>query len=371
VSALRSLEPVRIARELSRSLTDELDFRRELSNLVRISANFADNGAYAFPAPLPELSGQAVLTETIVDGVRLSQVLGNLGPQTDDVVRSIADMYFHMIFIDGLFHADPHPGNLLLLPDGRLGVLDFGKCGRLRDGMREAFIDFLGAVLGNDIEEATRCMLLVAPGPAGLDPARLQADLEAWVEQYFPGMPGSASMHSDLGQACAALLSIVREYQLRMPTDLSLMLIVVMQLQGLLNESGSSLTLTELLMPFAGQLREERLSPKRIARDAMRTARRWEHLIEVLPADLTRLLEASSRGEMKIPLSVNGLDRPVNRLAYALIATATINGAAQLLARRAEPTVGRVSIPGLVSTATAAYLGVHVVRSIRKAGGLA
>ena len=370
VPALRTLEPERIARELSRSLLDELDFRRELSNLVRIAANFEGDDAFVFPAPLPELSGSAVLTETSVDGVRLSKVLSTLGPQADAVIHSITDMYFQMIFIDGLFHADPHPGNLLLLPDGRLGVLDFGKCGRLRDGMREAFIDFLAAVLGGDMEEATRCMLLVAPGPGGLDSGRLQADLEAWVEQYFPGTTGSATMHADLGPAIAALLALVREYQLRMPADITLMLIVIMQLQGLLDESGSRLTLTQLLMPFAGQLKQERLSPKRIARDAMRTARRWEHLLEVLPGDLTRLLEASSRGDLKVPLTVGGLDRPVNRLAYALIATATINGTAQLLSRRAEPTVRSISVPGLVGTAASAYLGLHVIRAIKRAGGL-
>ncbi len=371
VAATRVMQPVQVAHQLSTSLTDELDFRRELGNLVRISANFAGNDAYAFPTPFPELSGEAVLTESRIEGTRFSTVINDLSvDQANAIIQLIANMYFQMIFVDGLFHADPHPGNLLILDDGRLGVLDFGKCGRLRDGMREAFIDFLASVLTGDIEESTRCMLKVAPGPSDLDETRLQAELEGWIETYFPGSAGSATMHADLGSAIAALLDIVRQYNLRMPTDMSLMLIVMMQLQGILQESGSTLTLTQLLMPYAQEIQKERMSPKRMMRKALGTAHRWEHLLEVLPGDLTRLLEATSRGELKVPLTISGIDRPVNRLAYALVATATINGTAQMLSRKAGPTVGRVSVPGLVGTAASAYLGYHVIRAIHKAGGL-
>lgn len=370
VPASRSFQPVRVAKELSDSLRQELDFRREVGNLVRVTQNFADSPQYVFPAPLTELSGEAVLTMSRLDGTRLSDVIEDLGSHTDDVIRMIADMYFHMIFVDGLFHADPHPGNLLLLPDGRLGVLDFGKVGRLRDGLREAFVDFLAAVFSDDIEEATRCMLAVAPGPPGLDTTALAVDLEAWMEQYFPSNAGGVAQQTDLGAPVSALVEIVHAYQLRMPADISLMLIVVVQLQGLLRESGSSLTLTELLLPYAQQMRMERLSPKRLLREVTRTAHRWEHLISVLPGDLTRMFEAGSRGDLKVPLVVQGLDKPINRLAYALMATATISGATSLLSRRTAPTVGRVSIPGLVGAAASTYLSLEVIRAARKSGGL-
>lgn len=371
IPALRSLQPARVARELSRSLEEELDFRRELANLMRVTANFADSTAYVFPTPFPELSGSAVLTESVVEGTRLSAVIDNLGPHADDVIHAITDLYFHMIFVDGFFHADPHPGNLLILDDGRLGVLDFGKCGRLRDGMRESFVDFLAAVFGDDIEEATRCMLAVAPGPRTLDISMLSADLDDWIATYFPASSGGLpDPHTNLGGAVQALLSLVSTYQLRMPADMALMLLVVMQLQGLLEESGSSLTLTQLLMPYAQQLRQERMSPKRLLRSVTRTAHRWERLLDVLPGDLTRLFEAGSQGELKVPLEVNGLDRPVNRLAYALVASAAISGATTLLGRRTQPTVRDVSVPGVIATAASAFLAIEVVRGVRRSGGL-
>ncbi len=357
----------RLVGEMVDSLEQELDFHHELLNLQVISGNFATSPEFVFPEPIPELSGDAVLTETALDGTRLSEIMTDLGARRDPLIRQLTGLYFKMIFEDGLFHADPHPGNLLVMPDGRLGVLDFGKCGRIQEGMREAFVDFLAAVFGDDMEEATRCMLLVAPGPRTLDTDLLARELTAWKELFFAPTQGQ---HADLGAAVRALLDIVDRYRLQMPSEVALMLVVVVELQGILEETGTPLQLSELLMPYAAQLRRERLSPKRLWRSATRRAHRWEHLIDVLPDDLARLLEASSRSELKVPLVVEGLDRPVNRLAYALVTAATIQGSSQLLARGTAPTYKETSIPGLVGTGVATYLAVQILRSIRRAGGV-
>ena len=225
----------------------------------------------------------------------------------------------------------------------------------------------LAAVFGDDLEEATRCMLLVAPGPRTLDTDLLARELTVWKELFFTPTDGQ---HADLGAAVRALLDIVDRYRLEMPSEVALMLVVVVELQGILEETGTPLQLSQLLMPYAAQLRRERLSPKRLWRSATRRAHRWEHLLDVLPDDLARLLEASSRSELKVPLVVEGLDRPVNRLAYALVTAATIQGSSQLLARGTAPTYRETSVPGLVGTGVATYLAVQVLRSIRRAGGV-
>ncbi len=359
----------RIVGELVESLEQELDFHHELLNLQVISSNFAGSSQFVFPEPMPELSGEAVLTETALDGTRLSEVITDLGARRDPVIRQLTSLYFKMIFEDGLFHADPHPGNLLIMPDGRLGVLDFGKCGRIRDDVREAFVDFLAAIFGDDLEEATRCMLLVAPGPRTLDTDLLVRELSVWKDAYFAS-GGPDGQRTDLGSAVRALLDIVDRYRLQMPSEVALMLVVVVELQGILEATGTPLQLSQLLMPYAAQLRSERLSPKRLWRSATRRAHRWEHLLDVLPDDLSRLLEASSRSELKVPLVVEGLDRPVNRLAYALVTAATIQGSSQLLARGAGPTYRDTSIAGLVGSGVSAYLAVQILRSIRRAGGV-
>ena len=359
----------RIVRELAESLEQELDFHHELLNLQVISANFARSTEYAFPEAIPELCGEAVLTETVLDGTQLSRVITDLGARRDTVIQQLAGLYFKMIFEDGIFHADPHPGNLLLLPDGRLGVLDFGKCGRLRDDVREAFVDFLAAVFGDDLDEVTRCLLLVAPGPVTLDTDLLTRELAVWKARFFPAS-ASEREDADLGAAVSALLDLTNRYQLQLPNDVALMLMVVVELQGILEQTGTTLRLSQLLLPYAARLRSERLSPHRLWRSATRRAHRWEHLLDVLPGDLARIVEAGSRSELKVPLAVEGLDRPINRMAYALVTAATIQGASSLLSRGTAPTYREVSVPGLVGTGVSAYLAVHILRSIRRSGGV-
>lgn len=365
----RQLGAARVVGELVESLEQELDFHHELLNLQVISTNFAGSTQFAFPEAIPDLSAESVLTETVLEGTPLSDAITDLGARRDVVIKQLADLYFKMIFEDGLFHADPHPGNLLLLPDGRLGVLDFGKCGRLLEGVREAFVDFLAAVFGDDLDEVTRCLLLVAPGPGTLDTDLLTRELAVWKERFFPTTPAQRE-DADLGAAVSALMDMVNRYQLRLPNDVALMLMVVVELQGILEETGTSLRLSQLLLPYAAQLRTERMSPRRLWRSATRRAHRWEHLLDVLPDDLARIVEASSRSELKVPLAVEGLDRPINRMAYALVTAATIQGATSLLARGTAPTYRDVSVPGLVGTGVSTYLAFQILRSIRRSGGV-
>jgi hypothetical protein len=118
------------------------------------------------------------------------------------------------------------------------------------------------------------------------------------------------------------------------------------------------------------RLKKERLSPQRLLRTAARTAHRWERLLEVMPGDLTRMFEAGSKGELKVPLDVNGIDNPVNRLAMALIGSAAILGASNMLSRRVHPMVGKVSVPGAIAGVASIVIARQVMRGVHRAGGM-
>jgi ubiquinone biosynthesis protein len=197
----------------------------------------------------------------------------------------------------------------------------------------------------------------------------LAREVAVWKERFFPSDPKMRE-RADLGAAVTALLDMANRYRLELPNDVALMLMVVVELQGILVETGTTLRLSQLLLPYAARLRRERLSPQRLWRSATRRAHRWEYLLDVLPGDLARIVEAGSRSELKVPLAVEGLDRPINRLAYALVTAATIQGTTALLARGTAPTFRSTSVPGLVGTGVSAYLAVHVLRGIRRSGGM-
>ena len=125
---------------------------RELRNIQEFRQNFAGDETVHFPVPYPELCTRRVLTMERLEGVLLSQmrILPGPNPETDEFVRRGANLYLGMIFRDSFYHADPHPGNLMFLPDGVVGVLDCGMVQRLDDELRETIEDLLLALVRGD-----------------------------------------------------------------------------------------------------------------------------------------------------------------------------------------------------------------------------
>jgi predicted unusual protein kinase regulating ubiquinone biosynthesis (AarF/ABC1/UbiB family) len=141
-------------------LSQELDFALEAENIERIAQNFADDPRVVFPEPVRELSTARVLTSTFVEGVKLTDVaaLRALGVDTKDVARRLVRLYCQMIFVDGVYHADPHPGNILVRQDGAIVLLDFGAVAELSPQMREGIPEFLEGVLRRDTDRLVRSM---------------------------------------------------------------------------------------------------------------------------------------------------------------------------------------------------------------------
>lgn len=141
-------------------LGEELDFEREADNIERISKNFTADARVHFPVPLRELSTKRVLTTTFVDGKKISDLEGldALGVDKKDLASRLVRAYCQMIFVDGVYHADPHPGNILVDKNGDLVLLDFGAVAELSPQMREGIPEFLEGVLRRDTERLVRAL---------------------------------------------------------------------------------------------------------------------------------------------------------------------------------------------------------------------
>jgi predicted unusual protein kinase regulating ubiquinone biosynthesis (AarF/ABC1/UbiB family) len=146
--------------QIKELLSQELDFALEADNIERIAKNFVGDPRVVFPEPVRELCTKRVLTTTFVEGVKIGDVaaLDSLGVDKKDVARRLVRLYCQMIFVDGVYHADPHPGNLLVQSDGKIVLLDFGAVAELSPGMREGITEFLEGVLRRDTERLVKSM---------------------------------------------------------------------------------------------------------------------------------------------------------------------------------------------------------------------
>lgn len=373
--------PVEVVGQLRRSLLAEVNFVLEAAHLAKFRANFGAEPDVVIPQPHPELSSKRVLTMSRLDGSPLSEVITSLGrPLANEFVRRGAQIYIEMIFRDGLFHADPHPGNILMLPAPgpdpeavgasapafSVGLLDFGKVGRIDPEQQELIDELVLSSLQRDLDGLVDVLLRVCDPPATLDRKLLKADLAGWMDLY--ATIGAA--HMDVSAAGTAAEDIMRKHHLYAPADFALLMRTMTQLQGMLVETGADIHMKDVLAPYASMIAAKRLDPERLMRKAQRSARDWGRLADAFPMEITSILEGIRAGQIDVPLRLQHLDRNVNRLVYAVITAALFQGSTRLWQAQTPPLVGNVSIPGAVGTVVAGGFALRLLAAAKRAGGI-
>ncbi|MFN0067002.1 MAG: ABC1 kinase family protein [Limisphaerales bacterium] len=366
--ALRPYQPAATARQFSRTLRRELDFRHERQHLAVFAAGFAGDDTVRFPAPFPEHCTRRVLTMEELEGVAGADAEGlrAAGADLREFARRGALMYLRMIFRDGFYHADPHPGNLMLLPGAVVGVLDCGMIGRLDEQLRGDFEAMLLAAADRDAASLADIVLRLGQVPPDCHEDELRADLDELVGDFV----GVTLTDFDVGGALRALVDIIRRHHILLPPSLSLLLKVLVMLEGTSRRLDRDFSLAELMQPFYAEAVKRRLAPTTLARRARRSVREWERLLGALPRDLGDVLSRVRRGEINVRLEHHRLDRTINRVIAGLLTASLVLASSFLWAMKAPPTYRGVSIVGVLGYLTAAWLGWRTLRAIHQSGDL-
>jgi len=369
--------PVEVMGQARRSLLAEVNFRLEAAHLAEVGSNFAGEPDVVIPTPYPQVSSDRVLTMSRVPGKPLSDTISDLGDNAESFVRRGADIYIEMIFRDGLFHADPHPGNLVWIeqpaeaveegqPSFHVGLLDFGKVGTLDDDQSDVIDAFVLAALNRDLDALIDSLLSICDPPLTLDRSALRGDVAGWIDMF--ATTGAANI--DVAGSSRAAEDIMRRHRLYLPSDFALLMNTLTQLQGLLVETGVHIELRELLEPYAAMIAAKRFAPQRLLRQAQSSSRDWQRLVDTFPVEVASILQGIRAGQIEVPLRLEHLDRNVNRLVYAIITAAVFQGSARLWQSRTPPVLGGVSVPGAVGTIAAGGVAVRLLRSAKRAGGI-
>ena len=251
--ARQQLDPEGLAAEFGASLRRECDFRSEASIAQALRERFGTTDlAVGIPRIVAERSTSGVLTMSRVRGVALSELTAE---QVDDeslapLAREYADAFMAMVFSFGLFHADPHPGNVFVQDDGSIVLIDFGKFGRIDDALRAALTRLLTALALHDpdqIVDALGAMEVTSEGPTDHD--GLRDDVVALVVAH--GSEDLATL--DVGAVLSEMLAIIRRHRLRMPPDLMLLLATVVMCEGVAAELDPSFQLQPVVLRWIGQ----------------------------------------------------------------------------------------------------------------------
>jgi ubiquinone biosynthesis protein len=356
--------------EFAETLRAELDYLTEANNAERFAANFADDPAVHIPRIFREASTARVLTLERVGGLKVDDVaaLDAAGIDRPALARRATGIALEMVFEDGFFHADPHPGNLFIEPDGRIALIDFGMVGRIDEQGREKLARLLLAIVSREPDRLVdACLALgVASGP--VDRERLRDDLGGLVGRYYDRPIGEIAIGPVLEQA----LAIVREHRLHLPPQFALLLKTLVMEEGLGMTIDPSFHLTVVLAPYARRLLARRYAPRHLARRFGRAGLDAAEVAADLPWHVRRLLADIERGGVEFAIRpahfepvLGQLERLVNRLVLGILAAAFIVGLAVLLAVYRPPGgLGWAGAFFAIGFALALALGAYLAWSI-------
>lgn len=374
-------KPTVIVEQLSRSLRRELNFSRELQHLIVFRKQYGHLENLRIPTAFPGLSSSRVLTMEYLDGQPVSSLASTGQPEDDtrerqrqELAQNAARLFVEMIFIHGLYHADPHPGNIVVLPGNKLGLLDFGMVGRIDDRLRETIEEMLLAVVAQEASVLTSLIKRVGNTPGRLDESSLSIDVADLVTNY-----GSQPLDSfDLSGALNDVTDIMYRHQITLPPQTSLLIKMLVTLEGTLHQLSPSMSLLEVMQPFFRKMWLRRLSPKRQLRRMNRVYVELESMFEKLPGQVSSIMQLIQEGRLDVHLAHKGLSPSTNRLVMGMLISSVFMGSSLLLSYKVPPllfTVGwwglkDLSLLGLIGYAFSLLAGLRLIRAIQLSGNL-
>lgn len=332
--ALKDYDIAGVVAEFVDMLRAELDYTREARNVETFAGFFEDDPGFNFPEVIWDLSTAHVLTLTHVDGEKSSEPPKLTAKRRELAAQRIARVVLEPAFMHGIFHADPHPGNIIIRSDGVVGVVDFGMVGRFTDEMRRNMADLFGSLDRRDVQRFTDRLIDVAPPTQPIDRVALAQELGRLTDRYM-----SASLeHVELGKAIDDLLELVRRHALRLPGNVAMFFKAVAMSEGLIESIDPEKTIQDFIKPMSEKLGASRITSDEWAERLKYSALDAAELSIELPRRADRVLADIERGNLRVWARIEELEptlqrmeRMVERINLTLLAAACIVGLAVLL----------------------------------------
>ena len=371
---LRRYHPQRIVQQFSASLRRELDFAAECRNAERIAHNFAGRDDIVIPRVYWQWTCERLNVQECLEGVpgRDLAAVDAMGLDRVQLARTGAGLVLKMVLEDGFFHADPHPGNIFYMPDGAIGVIDFGMVGRVTEQRRFQIVRLLHGLVVHDSAAVAEVLADWTEESNDIDEVRLQESADVFVDQYR-GVPlKDLRMGAMLGDVTAML----REHGLSLPADLALMIKAFLTLEGMGRQLDPDFDMASEARPYLERAMLERFAPDVLVRRGRRTLSGLVDLLRDMPRDVHRLLQSARRGKLQMHIEVDTLrafgeqvDRAANRLTMGIITASLVIGSSIVMNSVGGGVSNRwLMALGVLGFVGAALCGVWILFSIWRSG---
>ncbi|MBC2694382.1 MAG: AarF/ABC1/UbiB kinase family protein, partial [Desulfobacteraceae bacterium] len=317
--------PVRIVQEFARTLEKEIDYTIEASHIERFARQSVDDPTVYVPKVFRNTTTERVLTMEYIDGIKASEIdsIEREGLDRKIITARGADLILRQIFDYGFFHADPHPGNIFVLPDNVICYIDFGMMGSIDRQAREEFADFVyTVVIQHDESMATQMLLKLTEYDEKPDVRVLERDLTDFIGQYLYVPLKDLQMEKLLQQ----ILKMISRHRLQIPQNLFLMMKALATVEGIGLLLDPDFEMIKQTIPFIRRVKIARYHPKRMADDIVRSGVEFVQLMQEIPGETREILEQMKQGKIKMEFEHRGLepmlsthDQISNRIAFAIV----------------------------------------------------
>ena len=364
----RTYDFANLMKELKRSLLRELNFTLEARNMQIISKSLADEKNVIIPQVYEEYTRSSVLTMDLIEGVRLKDLESENIEERERLAKLGIRLVVKQVLENGFFHADPHPGNFLIVGGREACLLDWGVVGILPSEIRYDLVELIAAIVAKEAEKVFDILIsLTGANVAQINERLLLRDILEILHLYHSVTIGKL----DLGQLLMDLNNMLRTHHIRLPSDLALMFKTMVTAEGTARQLYPELDVIAEIEPFITQLGMERWSISQVWRRFSRQLRLYLKLQSSLPGAIQRILQKVEQGELDIKFKhenlgglQKSLDNVSNRLSFSVILGAVIIGSSMIITTGVKPLIFGYPAIGIIGYLISAVLGLIVAFNI-------
>lgn len=373
--SLKSFDPVGLVKNFEDSILKEIDFINESINIQRFYNNLENDSSLEqfaeAPKVYPSLTTTKVLAMEFISGIKINQIEELIAKNIDTkvIARRLAVSYFKQIFEYGFFHADPHPGNLLVLPNNHICYLDFGMMGSMLSRDVSILSNLFIAITNKDVTKIIKALQQLSNNAPVKNMRDLEFDINEFIEKYYV----RDIQENEMSTILLELKDIIIAHGLKVPTYFFLFARSLVTLEGVISKLDPKLEQFEIVKPYLRSNAARKYSPIKMGKKVANSIVEITDYMEEFPSDLKNAIRKINSGQVKVDLTHKGIDPMVHtlqRITKQLIATfimvALIIGAALFIVFEINPLWNGISVLGMTSFSLAIILGFGMIRNIKK-----
>lgn len=368
VDESKHYRPRETVARFARTIRREMDFNREGRHIINLYEDLDGDATVKIPLVYENLTSPRTVVMEWMEGVRFSELAEeeHLDIDRQELARKGAELFLKMIFINGYYHADPHPGNLMVCGEGRVGLLDFGMMGRLSPKMREDIEDIVTAAMAKDSEKLARVIVKAGSTLQETDQTALGMDVTEFIS-YYGSLPVSKLR---LFEGLNEMVDIIHRHHIILPGEIMLLIKTLVTLEGTGRALSPDFNLLSLIEPYREQMDTYGISMVRRINRVNRFYEEFASFVENVPPALEDIIERFRKGSLEIHMEHRGLEHSANRIVFGIVTSALFVGSSLLVAFKAPPVIWDYSVFGVLGYMVSVVMGLRILWAIMVSGRL-